>query len=64
MRERLRSGRLTAVGAVGLLLLNYPLVSLFDRPVRVLGVPLLWAYLFALWVSLILVIAFVVHEPD
>lgn len=64
MRERLRSGRLTAAGAVALLLLNYPLVSLFDRPTRVFGVPLLWAYLFTLWVGLIGVITFVVREPD
>jgi hypothetical protein len=60
----MRSGRLTAVGAFGLLLLNYPLLALFDRPVRVLGVPLLWAYLFTLWAALIALIAYVVHEAD
>lgn len=60
----MRSGRLTAAGAFGLLLLNYPLLALFDRPVRVLGVPLLWAYLFTLWAALIALIAYVVHEAD
>lgn len=64
MRERMRSGRLTAAGAFGLLLLNYPLLALFDRPVRVFGVPLLWAYLFTLWAALIALIAYIVHEAD
>lgn len=64
MRERMRSGRLTAVGAFALLLLNFPLLSLFDRPVRVFGVPLLWAYLFTLWAALIALIAYVVREVD
>jgi hypothetical protein len=60
----MRSSRLTAAGAFGLLLLNYPLLALFDRPVRVLGVPLLWAYLFTLWAALIALIAYVVHKVD
>ena len=64
MRQRMRSGRLTATGAFGLLLLNYPLLSLFDRPVRVFGVPLLWAYLFVLWAALIALIAYVVRGTD
>jgi hypothetical protein len=64
MREKLRSGRLAAAGAFGLLLLNYPLLSLVDRPVRVLGVPLLWAYLFVLWAALIALIAFVVRGTE
>jgi hypothetical protein len=57
MRERLRSARFTAVGAGGLLLLNYPLLSLADHDVRILGVPLLWAYLFAVWALLVVLLA-------
>jgi hypothetical protein len=64
MQERMRSGRLTAAGAIGLLLLNFPLLSLFDRQVRVFGVPLLWVYLFVLWAALIALIAYVVREAD
>jgi hypothetical protein len=64
MRERVRSARLTAAGAAVLLLLNYPLVSLFDRSTRVFGVPLLWAYLFVLWAALIALLALVVRDPE
>ena len=64
MRERVRSARLTAAGAAGLLLLNYPLVSLFDRTTRVFGVPLLWAYLFTVWAALIGVLALVARDVE
>jgi hypothetical protein len=34
---------------VGLLLLSYPLVNVPNQPVLVFGVPLLYLYLFGLW---------------
>jgi hypothetical protein len=64
MRERLRSARLTAAGVAVLLLLNYPLLTIVDRPVRVAGVPLLWAYLFTVWAALIVLLAVVVRDRD
>jgi hypothetical protein len=49
-----RSGqRLAAIFALGVLLFNYPMLAVFDRPLMVLGVPLLYAYLFAAWALLI-----------
>ena len=48
-----RSQRLVALGALGCLAFSYPLMALFDRDATVLGVPLLWAYLFAAWALLI-----------
>ena len=36
---------------IGLLLLSYPIVNLPNLPVLVLGVPLLYLYLFALWLA-------------
>lgn len=41
--------RLVAAGALGFLLFGYPLMALFDQDGTVLGVPLLWAYLFGAW---------------
>jgi len=46
-----------AVAAVALLLFNYPFLAVFDVDVRVFGVPLVWAYLFAVWALLIGLIA-------
>jgi hypothetical protein len=39
------------------LLLNYPLLSLADRPWLVLGIPLLYFYLFLIWLLLIVALA-------
>ena len=53
MSESLRSARMVAVAALAVLLFDYPLLALFDVDVRVLGVPLLWAYLFTAWAAVI-----------
>ena len=53
MGDRARGPRLVALAVLALLLVNFPLVALFDVPVRVFGLPLLWAYLFAAWALVI-----------
>ncbi len=64
MSDSLRNARMVAVAALGLLLFNFPLLALFDVDVRVLGVPLLWVYLFAVWALVIAVVAWVVRDAD
>lgn len=48
-----RQSRLVVLFVAGLLLLNYPLLSLFSRDVFVGGVPLLYVVIFSLWAVLI-----------
>jgi hypothetical protein len=60
--DSLRSAHMVAVAALAVLLFDYPLLALFDVDVRVLGVPLLWAYLFTAWVAVIVVVAWVVRD--
>ena len=62
MRKGLAGQRLVAVFIAGVLLLNFPLLSLFDRPERPFGIPLLHIYLFAVWFGLVLVIAWIVER--
>lgn len=57
-----KSERLVALALLGLLLLNYPLLSLFSSEGRVLGVPVLYAYLFAAWTTVIALIALIVRR--
>jgi hypothetical protein len=64
MRNRLVSSRLAAVGVLGLLLLNSPLLSLVDLPRRVFGIPVLWVYLYGVWVLMIVLVALVVRKED
>jgi len=64
VRHRLVSSRLAAVGVLGFLLLNYPLLSLVDLPLRVLGIPLLWLYLYLVWGALIAALALIVRKAE
>ncbi len=48
-----RRERLVVLALAGVLALNYPLLQLFDEARLVLGIPLLYLYLFCVWVGLI-----------
>jgi hypothetical protein len=49
--------RLIAWVLLGILALNYPLLSLFSKPVLWFGIPALYLYLFVFWVLFIAVVA-------
>lgn len=53
MRESLRHQRLLALFAAGWLLLNFPLLTLWDHGVVVAGLPLLPLAVFGGWAALI-----------
>jgi hypothetical protein len=55
----LRGPRLIGLFVAGGLLLNFPLLSLFDRDLRVFGLPLLPLAMFILWALLIGVLALI-----
>lgn len=60
-----RSGaRLGAVAVLAFVLFNFPFLAVADKPLRVLGVPLLWAYLLAAWVLVIALVAWLVRDPE
>jgi hypothetical protein len=52
-----KSQRFVALCALGLLLFNYPILALFNVSGTVLGVPLLYAYIFIAWTVLIALMA-------
>ena len=62
MSERSRTPRLTAAAALALLLFSYPFLAVFDVDVRVLGIPLLWAYLFTAWALVVALMAWLVRD--
>ncbi len=53
-REGDRGKRLVGLFLLGYLLFNYPLLSLFNLPRLVAGIPLLLVYIFSVWLVLIL----------
>jgi len=61
-RSTLTRQRLVALFFVGLFLLFSPVVLLFDRPLMLCGIPLLYIYLFGVWVLLIAVSAWTLRQ--
>ena len=65
MHKGLGRQRLVAVFVGGWLLLNFPLLALWDRDATVLGLPLFPLALFALWGVLIAVLGWIAEQtPD
>lgn len=53
----------------GALALNYPLLDLFDRAALPFGIPLLYLYLYLVWLAIIVLLVVIVerselHPPD
>jgi hypothetical protein len=62
VNERLKGPRLAALAVLALLLFNYPFLALFSVDARILGVPLLWAYVFTAWAIVIALVAWIVRD--
>ena len=56
--------RFIALFFLGVLLLAPPLLAVFNIPVRILGVPALYLYLFVAWVLLIALSALAIERAD
>ncbi len=54
--------RLIALCMLGCILFNFPILALFNVPGTVLGVPVLYAYIFIAWALLIGLMAWVVEK--
>jgi hypothetical protein len=63
MPASIRNQRLLALFGAGWLLLNFPLLTLWDRGITLAGIPLMPAALFAGWALLIGLAAWVVEAP-
>jgi hypothetical protein len=64
IRPSIKGQRLAALFLLGCLLFNYPLLSLFAGPTYILGIPLLYAYVFLVWALLIGLMALVVEKRN
>ena len=59
-----RAQRLAALCLLGLLLFSYPLLAVFNVQTTVLGIPLLYAYFFVAWGTLIALMALAIERKD
>ena len=53
---------LVSVFLLGCLLFTFPLLSLFDHRETVIGIPILYGYLFVAWMLLIVLMALVIER--
>jgi hypothetical protein len=64
-RPGIHGQRLIAVFLLGCLLLNYPLLYLFNVSQRIFGIPVLYVYTFCAWALLIALTAVIIsRQPD
>jgi hypothetical protein len=49
---------------IGALALNYPVLGLFDRSEALFGIPLLYFYLYLMWLTLIILLIAVVQHSE
>jgi hypothetical protein len=56
--------RLVALFVLGCLLFSFPLLSLFNTGGTVFGIPVLYAYLFSVWIGLIALMILVVERAS
>jgi hypothetical protein len=54
--------KLVAVFLLGVVLFNYPILSLFNKAGSALGVPVLYVYIFLAWAGLIGLVAWIVER--
>ncbi|MFN4064088.1 hypothetical protein [Parazoarcus communis] len=62
MRKGLAGQRLVAVFLVGIVLFNFPFLSLFDRDLQVFGLPLLHVGVFVAWCGVIALMAWIAER--
>ncbi len=56
--------RMVALCMLGCVLFNFPVLALFNVTATFLGVPVLYAYIFAAWAALIALMAWVAERGD
>ncbi len=62
MSDDAKQQRFVALCMLGMVLFNFPVLALFNVPASLLGVPALYAYIFAAWAALIALMALVAER--
>lgn len=63
-RSILTGQRLVAIFLLGCVMFNYPLIALFNKSAKVFDIPLLYFYIFSIWVLLIGLMAWVIERRE
>ena len=60
--ESIKGRRLVGLFLLGFVLFNYPIISLFNIEVELLGVPVLYYYCFGAWLLVIVLIRYITRN--
>ena len=64
LQRTLTGQRFAAIFVLGWLMLNYPLLALFNDASTWFGIPVLYAYLFAAWALIIGLLAYLAEKSS
>ncbi|PVY41886.1 hypothetical protein [Pontibacter virosus] len=64
MRDRSKGRRLFFISALFMVLLNFPVLSIFNSGATVSGVPVLYLYMMVVWLVCIAAIAFFINRQN
>jgi Na+-driven multidrug efflux pump len=64
MKAKAKSQYLWGLFFLGLFLLNYPLLSLYNIPEKWMGMPVLFLFFFAFWALIIVLTYWVIKKTD
>lgn len=64
MKDTLKSQYLWAVFFLGLFLMNYPVLSIYNIPQIIFGIPLLYLMVFGFWLLLILITYLIIRKTN
>ncbi len=63
-KDGTRTKRVIGLFLLGYVLFNYPLITLVNLPRMFVGIPLLYVYLFGVWLLLIILTAMIVRSDN
>lgn len=61
MKKRLKGEKLAVFTVIFLVMMNYPLLSIFNKNGLIFSFPVLYVYIFVGWFSFILLLAVFIH---
>lgn len=64
MKPSIKGQRLIAAFLFGCLVFNYPILALFNQDRSVFGIPVLFVYIFGIWLLLIVMMMIIIEMPD
>ena len=62
IKATLTGQRLVALFLLGWVLVNYPILSVFDVPRAWFGIPVLYIYVFGVWAAAIALMAWIIER--